>query len=82
MGFFIHGCYISSETRPDGTTYMLVSCGTDAYRIKFGNVDPAFFSGLSIGDSVTVNIRPIVYNGRLYLSGDHFLKGGTFDGEC
>lgn len=82
MGFFIHGAFISCETRPDGSTYILVACGTDAYRIKLCNVDSAFFSGFSIGDLVTVGIRPIVYNGKLYLSGDNILKGGNPYGEC
>lgn len=82
MGFFIHGVFISSEIRPDGSTYMLVACGTDAYRIKLGNVDSAFFSSFSIGDYVTVGIRPVVYNGKLYLSGDNIVKGGNPNGEC
>lgn len=77
MGFFIHGVFISSESRPDGSTYMLVACGTDAYRIKLGNVDSDFFRGFSIGDLVTVGIRPVVYNGKLYLSGDNIVKGGN-----
>ena len=80
MGFFIRGLFISFETRPDGSICMLVACGTDAYRIKLGNVDPRFFSGLSIGDAVTVGIRPVVYNGKLYLSGDHVVKGGIPNG--
>lgn len=80
MGFFIHGIFISFETRPDGTAYILVACGTDAYRIKLGNVDSAFFSSFSIGDLVTIGIRPVVYNGKLYLSGDHIVKGGNPNG--
>lgn len=80
MGFFIHGVFISYESRPDGSTYILVACGTDAYRIKLGNVDPAFFSSFSIGDHVTVGIRPVVYNGKLYLSGDNITKGGNLNG--
>lgn len=77
MGFYIHGIFISSETRPDGITYVLVSCGIDAYRIKLNNVDASSFSSFSIGDLVTVGIRPIVYNGKLYLSGDNIVKGGS-----
>ncbi len=80
MGFFIHGVFISVETRPDGTTYALVTCGIDAYRIKLSNVDASFFSSFSIGDTVTVRIRPIVYNGKLYLSGDNIVKGGNPNG--
>ena len=80
MGFFIPGVFISSESRPDGTVYILVSCGTNAYRIKLSNVDASFFSSFSIGDTVTVGIRPIVYNGKLYLSGDNIVKGGYTNG--
>lgn len=82
MGFFIRGMFISFESRPDGSTYMLVACGTQAYRIKLCSVDSSFFSGFSIGDLVTVGIRPIVYNGKLYLSGDNILKGGSSNVEC
>lgn len=77
MGFFIHGVFISSETRPDGTTYLLLACGTDAYRIKIGEVDAEFLRSFSIGDLVTVGIRPVVYNGKLYLSGNNIMKGGN-----
>lgn len=80
MGFFIVGTFISCESCPDSTTYILVSCGTDAYRIKLNNVDVSLLSGLSIGDCVTVRIRPIVYNGKLYLSGDNIVKGGKTNG--
>lgn len=80
MGFFIHGVFISAESRPDGTTYVLVTCGIDAYRIKLSNVDVSFFSSFSIGDTVTIRIRPVVYNGKLYLSGDNFEKGGPYNG--
>ena len=80
MGFFISGLFISSDTRPDGTTYILVTCGIDAYRIKLVNVDPPTYSSFSIGDYVTVRIRPIVYNGKLYLSGDYIVKGGNLNG--
>ena len=80
MGFFIHGVFISFETRPDGTIYILVACGIDAYRIKMSNVDPSSFSSFSIGDTVTIRVRPVVYNGKLYLSGDNFVKGGIPNG--
>ncbi len=80
MGFYISGSFISSEIRPDGTTYVLVSCGIDAYRIKLSNVDASFFSSFSIGDTVTIRIRPVVYNGKLYLSGDNIVKGGNSNG--
>lgn len=82
MGFFIHGVFIFAEIRPDGTIYALVTCGIDAYRIKLNNVDASLFSSFSIGDTVTVRIRPIVYNGKLYLSGDNIEKGGNCDGKC
>lgn len=80
MGFFIYGVFISAESRPDGSTYVLVSCGTNAYRVKLSNVDASFFSSFSIGDIVNIRIRPIVYNGKLYLSGDSFTKGGNLNG--
>lgn len=80
MGFFINGVFISCESRPDGTTYVLVSCGIDAYRIKLNNVDPSSLRSFSIGDTVMIRIRPIVYNGKLYLSGDNIVKGGNLDG--
>ena len=80
MGFFIDGKFISFESRPDGDINILIACGTDAYRIKFIHVDSSLFSGFSIGDHVTVRIRPVVYNGKLYLSGDHIMKGGISDG--
>lgn len=80
MGFFIHGIFISAETRPDGTTYILLACGTDAYRIKVGEVDAEFIRSFSIGDLLTVGIRPVVYNGKLYLSGNNIMKGGNTNG--
>lgn len=80
MGFFIHGVFISSQTRPDGTTYLLLACGTDAYRIKISDVDAELLRSFSIGDIVTIGIRPIVYNGKLYLSGDNLMKGGNPNG--
>ena len=46
------------------------------------NVDSAFFSSFSIGDIVTIRVRPVVYNGKLYLSGDNIVKGGNPYGEC
>lgn len=82
MGFYINGVFISYETRPDGTMYVLVSCGIDAYRLKLSNVDVSLLSSFSIGDTVTIRVHPIVYNGKLYLSGDYILKGGNFNGEC
>ena len=80
MGFFIHGSFISFASRPDGTTYILVSCGIDAYRIKLSSVEPSSFSSFSIGDQVTIRVRPVVYNGKLYLSGDNIVKGGIPNG--
>lgn len=82
MGFFIYGVFISYESRPDGTTYVLVTCGTDAYRIKLSNFDVSSLCSFSIGDYVTVHVRPVVYNGKLYLSGDNIVKGGNSYGQC
>ena len=82
MGFFINGVFISFESRPDGTTYVLVSCGIDAYRIKLADVDVSLLCSLSIGDYVTVSIRPVVYNGKLYLTGYNLTKGGNPIGKC
>ena len=82
MGFFISGSFISFETRPDGSTYVLVSFGTEAFRIKLANLYPVFFSSFSMGDFVTVGIRPVVFNGKLYLSGNNIVKGGIPNGKC
>lgn len=82
MGFFIEGLFITAEIRPDGITYILIACGTSAYRVKFYHIDSALLCSLSVGDPVTACIRPIVYNGKLYFSGDNILKGGILNGEC
>lgn len=66
MGMFIEGLFIGSEPRQDGSGfYVLVSVGMDAYRIKV----PDSGGDLKFGCMVKIQIKPTVYNNRLYLSG-------------
>lgn len=66
MGFFINGLFIGSEPRKDGTGFnVLVSVGMEAYRVKVPDV-----VDLDFGHNVMIEVKPTVYNGRLYLSGE------------
>lgn len=66
MGFFIEGLFIGSEPRKDGTGFnVLVSVGMDAYRVKVPEA-----VNLDFGVKVMIEVKPSVYNGRLYLSGE------------
>ena len=66
MGFFIEGLFIGSEPRKDGAGFnVLVSVGLDAYRVKVPEV-----GDLDFGCKVKLEIKPSVYNDRLYLSGE------------
>lgn len=67
MGIYIEGLFIGSEPRKDESGYnILVSVGMDAYRIKV----PEVWGDLKIGLPIKVAVKPTVYNGRLYLSGE------------
>lgn len=66
MGFFIEGLFIGSESRQDGSGFnVLVSVGMDAYRIKVMDLD----GDLKFGCKIKIEVKPTVYNNRLYLSG-------------
>ena len=70
-GLYLKGNYIAHQERRDGITYdVLVTVGVTTYRIKMQKV-PA----LNFGDEVTVEIRPIVYEGKIYYSGEICEKG-------
>ena len=66
MGMYIEGLFIGSEPRNDGSGFnVLVSVGMDAYRIKVSD----FGGDLKFGCKVKFEVKPTVYNNRLYLSG-------------
>ena len=66
MGIFIEGLYIGSEPRKDGLGFnLLVSVGMDAYRVKVSEI----WGDLKLGCKVKIEVKPTVYNNRLYLSG-------------
>lgn len=66
MGFFIEGLFIGSELRNDGSGFnVLVSVGMDAYRVKVPDS-----CDLDFGCKVKIEVKPSVYNNRLYLTGE------------
>lgn len=72
MGFKIEGIFIAGEPRKNRDGYHVsISCGIDTYLVSV----PAIPSGVCFGDAVCLTVRPNVYNGRLYFSGEFVEKG-------
>ena len=66
MGMYIEGLCIGSEPRQDGSGFnVLVSVGMDAYRVRV----PEIRGDFNFGSNVKIEVKPTVYNNRLYLSG-------------
>ena len=72
-GLYLKGIYIAHDLRRDKTTYnVVVAVGVDTYRVKVEKVPM-----LKFGDELTVEIRPSVYEGKIYYSGKICEKGGN-----
>lgn len=72
MGLFLEGIFLAGEPRQgkDGF-YVSICCGIDTYKVSVPDIP----QGLTFGDSVKLAVRPSVFNGRMYISGEFVGKG-------